>query len=177
MYKPRTKSFQCEVSVCSSVLSHHNKDLEWRTSKPSVCHSSRSWTGRVIAVRSRTECVIALRQISVTALFYLENSRKIHLQGVRACRPKRREEKSAPARGRETDPWPFGSSVYLSFPLPRPAYVNWASRECCSTWAPQIFLCSVFAGFPLPYLLATAFWTVSYSTYLTQGTQRCIFCH
>ena len=33
-----------------------------------------SWTNRVIA----------LRQISVTALFYLEDSRKIHLQGVRA---------------------------------------------------------------------------------------------
>ena len=32
--------------------------------------------------------VIALRQISVTALFYLEDSRKIHLQGVRACQSK-----------------------------------------------------------------------------------------
>ena len=32
--------------------------------------------------------VIALRQISVTALFYLEDSRKIHLRGVRARRSK-----------------------------------------------------------------------------------------
>ena len=32
--------------------------------------------------------VIALKQISVTALFYLEDSRKIHLRGVRACRSK-----------------------------------------------------------------------------------------
>ena len=32
--------------------------------------------------------VIALRQISVTALFYLEDSRKIHLQGARARRSK-----------------------------------------------------------------------------------------
>ena len=41
---------------------------------PSARHSSRSWTNRVIA----------LRQISVTALFYLEDSRGI--------RPRRREE-------------------------------------------------------------------------------------
>ena len=32
--------------------------------------------------------VIALRQISVTARFYLEDSRKIHLQGVRARQSK-----------------------------------------------------------------------------------------
>ena len=42
------------------------------------CHSSRSWTN----------CVIALRQISVTALFYLEDRRKIHLRGVRARQSK-----------------------------------------------------------------------------------------
>ena len=36
--------------------------------------------------------VIALRQISVTALFYLEDSRKIHLRGVRAHRSKDVEE-------------------------------------------------------------------------------------
>ena len=48
-----------------------------------------SWTNRVIA----------LRQISVTALFYLENDRRIHPPGMRACRPK--DVKSAPARRRE----------------------------------------------------------------------------
>ena len=42
----------------------------------------------VTALGSRTDHVIALRQISVTALFYLENSRRIHPGGVRACRPK-----------------------------------------------------------------------------------------
>ena len=36
--------------------------------------------------------VIVLRQISVTALFYLEDSRKIHLRGVRARRSKDVEE-------------------------------------------------------------------------------------
>ena len=47
-----------------------------------------SWTDCVIALRSQMDHVIALRQISVTAsvtaLFYLEDSRKIHLRGVRA---------------------------------------------------------------------------------------------
>ena len=37
----------------------------------------------------------------------------------------RREEKSTSAHGggreRERDPWPFGSSFYMSFPLPGPA--------------------------------------------------------
>ena len=50
--------------------------------------------------------VIALRQISVTALFYLEDSRKIHLRGMRACRSKdakRRVPQHAGERERELD--------------------------------------------------------------------------
>ena len=51
---------------------------------------------------------IALRQISVTALFYLEDGRRIHTRSVRACKPKdtkRREWRSPPARrgGRERE--------------------------------------------------------------------------
>ena len=48
------------------------------------------------------QTVIALRQISVTALFYLEDSRRIHPWSVRACQPrdsKRREWRST--RGRQ----------------------------------------------------------------------------
>ena len=64
----------------------HNKDFEWRTLKPPQCVTALgSWTDRVIALRSRTDPVIALRKISVTALFYLEDRRKIHLQRLRAC--------------------------------------------------------------------------------------------
>ena len=64
----------------------HNKDFEWRTLKPPQCVTALgSWTDRVIALRSRTDPVIALRKISVTALFYLEDRRKIHLQHLRAC--------------------------------------------------------------------------------------------
>ena len=42
----------------------------------------------VVALWSWTNHVIALRQISVIALFYLEDSRRIHLRSVRACQPK-----------------------------------------------------------------------------------------
>ena len=129
----------------------HNKDLEWQTLKPpSACHSSRAWTDCFIALRSRTDRVVALRQISVTAqctaLFYLDNNRKIHLWGVRACQPKdakrrapqhagERERKSACMRGTERA---LGSSVYMFFSSP------WAcpmqiglGQECCSTWSPH----------------------------------------
>ena len=40
-------------------------------------------------------------QLHVTAQFYLENKRKIHPRGVRACRPKRREEERERERERE----------------------------------------------------------------------------
>ena len=117
---------RCQASVCSLVLSCHNKDLEWRTLKPSLaCHSS--WVlDRVIALRSHTDCVIALRQVSVTALFYLDNSRKIHLLGVRACRAKgakrRAPQCAAGGGGRERALWLF---LYVFSPLGLP-YANWA---------------------------------------------------
>ena len=72
-------------------------------------------------------------QLSVSALFYLEDSRKIHLRGVRARRskdtrrraPQRVEERE---RERESRLWLFYLYVYLSLGL---SYVNWASQECC----------------------------------------------
>ena len=54
--------------------------------------------------------VIALKQISVTALFYLEDSRKIHLSGVRARRSKEMRRR-APQSARERAG--SGSSVYM----------------------------------------------------------------
>ena len=100
---------------------------------------------------SWTKHVIALRQISVTALFYLEDSRRIHPRSVRACQPKdlkEREWRSTWGRGREregerksTRRWErekkrererFGSSFYMFFSS------TWAcpmqiglSQECC----------------------------------------------
>ena len=72
-------------------------------------------------------------QLHVIALFYLENSRKIHPRGVRACQPKdakRREWGSVRARGREK-PGPLAPLFICFFlPLGLPC-VNWASQECC----------------------------------------------
>ena len=63
--------------------------------------------------------VIDLRQISVTALFYLEDNRKIHLRGVRACQPKD-AERGAPQRvGEKERKESFGSS-FTCFSLPGP---------------------------------------------------------
>ena len=69
-------------------------------------------------------------------------------------------------RERETErerqtPGPL-APLFICFFLPLGLpYVNWASQECClfylraslQSWT---FLCSVFAGFSLPCLLATA---------------------
>ena len=79
-------------------LSRHNKDLERRTL------ALGSWTNRVIA----------LRQISVTALFYLEDSRRV------------RERERA-----------FGSSFYMCFPPPGPALCKsgLARSAVCSAWS------------------------------------------
>ena len=48
-------------------------------------------------------------------------------------------------------------SPFLPLGLP---YVNWASQDCCLFWGPhsgpRTFLCSIFTGFSLPCLLATA---------------------
>ena len=63
--------------------------------------------------------VIALRQISVTALFYLEDSRKIHLRGVKASRSKdtrRRAPQHAGKREREVALAPL--FICLSLPGP-----------------------------------------------------------
>ena len=72
----------------------------------------------------------------------------------------RRKEKSATARGRERES--ALAPLFMFFPsllgLP---YVNWVSQECCLFYLKSsdlllTFLCSIFAGFPLPCLLATA---------------------
>ena len=105
--------------------------------------------------------VIALRQISVTAPFYLDNSRKIHPRGVRACWPKdakRRTPHCAGWRGereRERALWLLFLYVFPS-PWVCPMQTGLAKNAVCFTWGPQTFLCSIFAGFSLPCLSATA---------------------
>ena len=130
-------------------LSHHNKDLEQRTLEPSARHRSQSWTNRVIA----------LRQISVTALFYLEDSRRIHSRSVRACQPKdskrregcstwgrEREREKERTHAREKERERFGSSFYMFFSPPGPALckLGLARSAVCSNWSlhsgPRTFL-------------------------------------
>ena len=141
--------------------------------------------------------VIALREISVTALFYLEYSRKIHLWGVRARgskdakrrvphgagdgggggREREREKACTHAWERERESErvhalmgererkAFGSSFYMFFSSPWACPMQTGlSQECCPTRKsslrssdlPLTFLCSIFPGFSLSCLLATA---------------------
>ena len=86
-------------------------------------------------------------QLSVTALLYLEDSRKIHLQGVRARRSKD-TRRSAPqcAGERERELLLLYLYVYLSLGL---SYVNWASQEYClfylrSSDLPFFYFCGLF---------------------------------
>ena len=89
-------------------LSCHNKDLEcWTLKPPQRVTSLGSWIDPVIALRSRKDHIIALRQISVTAQCYSsilfrreqENPSSRH-EGTSI---QRREEKSAPACERERE--------------------------------------------------------------------------
>ena len=61
-------------SMFLGSLSRHNKDLEQWTLKPSARTALGSWTNRATA----------LKQISITALFYLEDSRR-ERESMRAC--------------------------------------------------------------------------------------------
>ena len=100
-------------------------------------------------------------------------------------RERRRERERAHTHGRNREKalWLLLLYVFSS---------TWAcpmqiglSQECClfylksSLWSldlPLTLLSSIFAGFSLPFLLATAIWTpFPYSTYLTLVIKRCIY--
>ena len=87
----------CQASVCFSVFVSSQQRFGVTDIKaPSACHSSHV----------STDHVAAIRQISVTALFYLGDSRKIDLRVVRAHRSKdmkRRAPQRAGARERERE--------------------------------------------------------------------------
>ena len=135
---------------------------------------------RVTVLRSWTNHVIALRQISVTALFYLEDGRRIQSS------KKRREWRSTPAcvgqglgggvRGLDremerksvhTQEKEWESTwcllLYVFFPLGLP-YTNWAQpgvlfylkSSLRSSDLSLTFLCSIFVGFSLPCILVPA---------------------
>ena len=125
-------------------LSRHNKDLEWWTLKP---------PRHVTALGSWTDRVIALRQISVTALFYLEDSRKIHLRGMRArpSKDKRRAPqhvKGCGEREKKREREPFGSSFYVFFLPPGPALCKLGLVR--SAVLPEVLIPVLGTSFDLP---------------------------
>ena len=111
-------------------LSHHNKDLEWRTLKPSACHSLGFWTDRVIALRSRTDHVIAVRRICVTAQCY--SSILFRRWQENPSSKKRRGWRSVPLRvrtwERERDRECLAPS-FICFLPPRPALCKLGSAR------------------------------------------------
>ena len=111
----------CQASVCSSVLSGHNKDLEWWTFKPLVC--LRSWTDHVIALRQISVTYSSMLQ-PATALFYLEDSKRIHPQVQGHGDPKTWREESGGVQQRVGrgvgERAGFGSS-FMFLPPPGPA--------------------------------------------------------
>ena len=72
-----------------------------------------------------------------------------------------RERERAHARGREREGESPLAPPFMFFPPPGPALskLGLARSAVCSTWSlhsgPRTFLCSIFAGFSLPCLLAT----------------------
>ena len=61
--------------------------------------------------------VVSLRQISVTALFYLEDSRKIHLRGMSTRQSK---DTSLSTRGRERERELALAPLFICLSLPGP---------------------------------------------------------
>ena len=61
----------------------------------------------------------SMLQLSVTGLFYLENSRKIHLRGVRALRSKDAKRR-APQRSGERKRELALAPLFICLPLPGP---------------------------------------------------------
>ena len=112
------------------------------------------------------DCVIALREISVTAPCYSsilfrreQENPSSRCEGTWIQRPKRR----VPHRAGESEQEPFGSSFYV-FPSPWACPVQIGLAR--SAVLPEVLTlvlgpsfdlpCSIFMGFSLPCLLATA---------------------
>ena len=97
-------------------------------------------------------------QLRVTALFYLDNNRKIHSQGVRACRPKDARRRVPQCVGERQRARESSSPLAILFMFFLPlglTYVNWVSQECClfylrsSLWSsdlPLFYFCGLFSS-------------------------------
>ena len=90
---------------------------------------------------------------NVTVVLF-RKQKKIHPQGVRVGWSKRLKEKRSPRLNFWLLFLCFFSSSWAC-----PIYTGLVRSVVCFTWSPhsspQTFLCSIFLGFPLPYILAT----------------------
>ena len=123
-----------------------------------------------------------LDKSSVTALCYSSILFRKYQENPSSRREdmstQRREEKSTPVRGRQRErPWRFGSSFYMFFPPPGPALCKLGQPRVLFV-LPEVLTQVLRPSFVLflqafPFLMfqPLPFWTVSYSNYLTQGTQ------
>ena len=136
--------------VTSLVLSHCSKNMKQQTDQ---CYSS-VWFPRFCLAAGK---IWSDRWASVTALCYSSvlfgKQRKIQPQGMAASRPKRHKEKRSSHSI-------FGFSFYVFFSLPpEPALCKLGYPGGLFTWGPysslQAFLCSIFTGFSLLFLLST----------------------
>ena len=156
---------KCQASVWSSVLSCHNKDLECQILKPSACHSSQV-LNRPCYSSQTNQCYS-----SVLQLYFIQK-----IAGKSIFEAQRREWEGW-GRG-ERGPWPFGSSFYMFFLLSGPALCKLGQpgelfvlpEVLTPVLGPSFVLFS--QAFPFLIFQPLPFWTVSYSNYLTQGTQR-----
>ena len=118
-------------------------------------------------------CVIALRRVSVTAPFCLEDSRRERESERGRESERERERERAHARGRESMRKRFGSSFCVFFPPPGPALCRLGlarSAVCsvCSAWGLHSGPRTVLVFGPPP------FWTAfPCSTYLTLSIVPC----
>ena len=69
-------------------------------------------------------------QLHVTGLFYLDNNRKTHPWGVRACPPKDTKRR-VPQHMGERERKSFASSFYMFFPSPRPVLYKLGQPGVC----------------------------------------------
>ena len=108
-------SFVTQVYVPRFSVSSQQRFGVTDMKAPSACHSSQV-LGRPCYSSQVSNGLIALRQISVTALFYLEDSRKNPSSRLEGTWIQRRKVKSAPVRGGERERTSFGSSFMFFSP-------------------------------------------------------------
>ena len=128
-----------------------------------------NFLGSVLLQQKFEEMDGPVLQLRVTAQFYLASKGKYILKVWGPAYPNDTKRREAPSS--------ILAPLFICFfiLILSVPYVNWANQEGYlfylrfSLWGPWTFLCSIFMGFSLPWLLATTIWTpFSYSNYLTE---------